>query len=290
MSWSADPPPFDSKEFSIGLTVPSQKVQETNHSIYVYLDGANASSRGGIVFKDSLASESKTKHFCDQLVKDRTATRAFEFGSLELTDDESSLGAAAKQFGQIVVSVMAVAEYSLVPETPALSVFAEDYRIHESTKKGLVHCVKLGREKPLCGVIRRHWQPIEWKQVCRFVFKYRHIAILEADGIAPPQVKEPSASDASSLRSPVPTSSGAAPGEGRKSLGKRKATVVEEHDDKTLDEDIALLEARLSALKDRRASKRLKQESNDIVIPQQGNRKRTFVPSFAVAWNILSSS
>ncbi|KAF6759013.1 hypothetical protein DFP72DRAFT_1064507 [Ephemerocybe angulata] len=280
------------KEFRIGVTIPTEQVQETNHSIYALLDGKAVSLRGGIVARDPFAALPRNKSFFGHYVKNRTAVQAFQFGNLELTDDELYLGATTKQFGEITVVVASVQGYTLAAGPGTSTVFPEDYRVHERTKKGLAHCVRLGDKKPAGGPAPRLWNTIRPKVVCTFVFKYRHIDILIADGIAARQDKKESVSATTSLATPrVSTSSGAGGDGTGKSLGKRKVDQVEVGDDETIEGEIASLEAKLAALKERRALKLVKRESDNALVAEGSVLGRSlFVPSFAVqAWNILSS-
>ncbi|KAF6759039.1 hypothetical protein DFP72DRAFT_1064536 [Ephemerocybe angulata] len=256
------------KEFRIGVTIPTEQVQETNHSIYALLDGKAVSLRGGIVARDPFAALPRNKSFFGHYVKNRTAVQAFQFGNLELTDDELYLGVTTKRFGEITVVVASVQDFTLAAGPWTSTMFPEDYRVHERTKKGLTHCVRLGDEEPVGGPAPRLWNMIRPKVACTFVFKYRHIDVLIADGIAARQDKKESVS-ATTLATPrVSTSSGTG-GDGLgKSSGKRKADEVEVGDGETIEGEIASLEAKLAALKERRALKLVKRESDNTLFAE----------------------
>ncbi|KAF5342591.1 hypothetical protein D9611_002000 [Ephemerocybe angulata] len=256
------------KEFSIKLTIPSERHRATNHTIQAYLDGELASLHGNVIYTDVAAYIPKTVTFSDQLVEQRRATRAFQFGSLELTDDETYLGAATKEFGEIKVAVNSVQRYVAhhEPYGAASSAIKEDYRVHERAKKGLAHCVKLGAEKPVASRFKMV-QAVGASKVCTFVFKYRHMDILEANGIAARKAENKPTSATSPNSVPGPSNSGASgSGQPRSASGKRKADEVKAEEDDTSDGDIESLEARLAALKEKKASKRVKQEPKSTLV------------------------
>ncbi|TEB33411.1 hypothetical protein FA13DRAFT_1812610 [Coprinellus micaceus] len=265
------------KDFAIGCSVPLYRLRTTNHSIFAYLDGTSASLISNVVRQNLFTGYPETRLFSEELVKGAHATRAFQFGSLELTDDDTFLHAPAKQFGEITVTFNSVQAY-VETTTDAVkgSTWKDYYRAHERSKKGVSHCVKLGEEKPRAAGVK-HNKAIGAQKVCTIVFKYRQMDVLVADGIAPRREHSTRTNAAASSSTSAPQ------GAIGPSSGKRKMNEVKEEDqiarnllDPT-DHDIERMENELAAMKAKKAqggsngsqpsAKRVKQEHKHAFIP-----------------------
>jgi len=220
---------------------------------YVKVDGVECGGR----FLRDLRRTTSTSH--DHVPTSSTTCRPFCFSAVEVTDDDSYLDTLASQnLGEINLSIW---RGTIGPPSNFVrDAIPEDQKIHERSKKALVHCVKFGEEqqvtRPFYGSTRLDQAP-----VATFTFKYRSVDILRANGIMP---------------LPTPTS------EKRKATGSLQPDVPvkdegpEEDDD---DPDLAearVLEAQLKAIREKISkkgypAKKIKLESaSSIVVPRPG--------------------
>ncbi|KAH7921593.1 hypothetical protein BV22DRAFT_1132141 [Leucogyrophana mollusca] len=110
--------------------------------------------------------------------------RPFTFSNLQLTDDDVYLKSAPARLGEIELTVWPVAPISLAPWAPIQS--GNNQIVHERAKKAYSHCVGFGNEVALPYVRTLTTRPISAKPFATFVFRYRPLDRLIADGIAPP--------------------------------------------------------------------------------------------------------
>ncbi|RDB29391.1 hypothetical protein Hypma_014838 [Hypsizygus marmoreus] len=116
-----------------------------------------------------------------------TTERPLSFARLELTDDDLYLNIpASPELGDIRLDVFEVqAEGDIGFSQPDMP--PDKQILHERTKKAVEHRVKLGDEtqcqKKKFGKIRKV------RCLCTFIFKYRPIEVLQANGIAPIDTK-----------------------------------------------------------------------------------------------------
>ncbi|KAK7443240.1 hypothetical protein VKT23_015838 [Stygiomarasmius scandens] len=203
------------------------------HTADVRLDGQFARSRSanGRNWKSSAAGVLVTQ----------ASERLFMFSRLELTDDDVYLTETNAQLGEIKVELHE--SLNICPTSfKNQSRFSEPGKVHERSKKAIGHQIGLGQEKR-CKT--QHITKIRrLRLLATFVFRYRPIDILRANGLAPP----------------VPS----------QSLGqKRRITDDDDMIDLTLEdsdgelsrdttEEIAALEARLAMLRNQNQNKRQK--------------------------------
>jgi len=105
------------------------------------------------------------------------------FSRLELTDDDTYLNTPiSPELGDIRLKITEVRlmERSRNAKTRRL---AETDKIHERAKKGSGHRVKFGDEIARREVMYRKY--IKIRTLGTFIFKYRPLAVLQANGIAP---------------------------------------------------------------------------------------------------------
>ncbi|KAH7907675.1 hypothetical protein BJ138DRAFT_456695 [Hygrophoropsis aurantiaca] len=172
--------------------------------------------------------------------------RPFMFSNLQQTDDDAYLGSAPRELGEIVLAIWPVRIVGVAASTadPA----PKQPVVHERAKKAYSHCVAFGDEValPLSRVLstaRMGAAPF-----ATFVFRYRPLERLIADGIAPPPPRpnKRSCSDTEDDRA------------GDEAL--RQVQVLTER--------VVQLEAELKG--HRRASKRVKTEVTDEIIDLTG--------------------
>lgn len=150
----------------------------------VYIDGSKV---GGKICSRN-GSQLLTQ---DNTITSSTTTRPLLFAPIQLTDDDSYLESdGIKDLGDIVLCMVHVeAKGKREPTTKKLPI---DEKIHERSKKALVHRATFGEE-----IMR--WKKIrvtKTKNIARlatFKFRYRSIDVLRADGIAPPNPMAPEA-------------------------------------------------------------------------------------------------
>ncbi|TEB33413.1 hypothetical protein FA13DRAFT_1730435, partial [Coprinellus micaceus] len=226
------------KEFAIGVLVPSARARETNHAFKIHIDGSKIGlSRNTMSNTCKYRSKPATRLFSGAVLPDRSTLRPFQFGDLDLTDDEAYLAVASEKYGQLAIEVRSADgfESSKPRKRPRKvpSVMKEEHhRIHERVKKGLTHCVKFGAEQPYNG--KHSLKLVGAKTECTFVFHYRQIGYLVAQGIAPQSAMVVSKT-------------------GGRLKGKRKVEEVEECldiSDNSTDDEIQVLKARLPSLRE----------------------------------------
>ncbi|TEB33410.1 hypothetical protein FA13DRAFT_1708225 [Coprinellus micaceus] len=261
------------KEFAIGCSLPWYKVCTTNHAIKVHLDGKVPHVVPNLVRQD-WSLDPATRLFKEELVNGGASIRAFQFGALELTgdtdearvfpDDDALLDGPTPQFGEISVHFSSAQAFVPIQDHPgAIGNFKEDYRAHERSKK-------LGEEKPRIGGAPIWNMALGIKGEFTFVFKYRPMDVLVADGIAPRGANQP--------RENAAASGSTAPQIGLSSSKRKWSEVKEEgEDDKVarswfdpMDDEIERMENELATMKAKRAQgestgsqplvKRVKQE------------------------------
>ncbi|KAL1674147.1 hypothetical protein EV122DRAFT_293630 [Schizophyllum commune] len=98
-----------------------------------------------------------------------TESRKFQFGALDLTDDDAYLYTNERKIGEIVVKFWRSRINGSGGEMDADATIQDPTPVHEKEKKGFLHVVRKLDDEPLAV----------------FTFYYRGIDVLRADGIAP---------------------------------------------------------------------------------------------------------
>ncbi|KAJ6620045.1 hypothetical protein B0H10DRAFT_1912336 [Mycena sp. CBHHK59/15] len=171
----------------------------------------------------------------DSVAVSATTRRPLIFSKQALTDDDAYLNATiSPDFGSIKLHIRQVKD-----KTSSRIVWREKKTqvLHERSKKVIGHSVQFGAEfqtRPNSQI-----KSILVAQLVTFVFKYRPIGLLRAEGIAPPEVgQKRRASDSVDL----------------------DLTLVDNEDE---EDEIKRLEARLNLLKNKGA-KRVKREPSSV--------------------------
>ncbi|KAF7374287.1 hypothetical protein MSAN_00311900 [Mycena sanguinolenta] len=128
-----------------------------------------------------------------------SARRPLLFARQALTDDDSLLNASIPpEFGTVKVVVRNVkAVDSGRPVWRGHDRSFETPVLHERSKKAIGHSVQFGAEFP---AVNRKAKHTVLQELATFIFKYRPIELLRAQGIAPPEVRPtPAASSAEVL-------------------------------------------------------------------------------------------
>ncbi|PBL00235.1 hypothetical protein ARMGADRAFT_1159601 [Armillaria gallica] len=117
------------------------------------------------------------------VVTSAVTVRPIMFTSLELTDDEELLhNSTLSELGEIEIEIWRAQKLARKPFQGTS--FGEVGKIHERSKKAIVHCARTGDEihvsKPMDSIdVKR------LSHLVTFIFKYRPLGILQANDIAP---------------------------------------------------------------------------------------------------------
>ncbi|KAJ6507174.1 hypothetical protein C8R47DRAFT_1066066 [Mycena vitilis] len=236
------------KSFSVGWRNSALPAPTAGH---VFMDGNDCGGR--VLCGPSVAC---ARH---EGVTDARTVKRFTFSPLTLTggastsphallttrvDDDAFLGDSPKhqKLGLIEVAIYPVEIFGYVQAMANSSSYnLPDIKLHERSKKSVNHQIKLAEPKLLPVPQNAVSHRIIGPPLVTFVFRYRPLDILRANGIAPPP--------------PQP---------------KRKLTVafpreLTSDEDLSDDDEIRALRARLTALEAKRATKiRVKQEEENI--------------------------
>jgi len=147
----------------------------------VSIDGVNCGKSKRKFKHDHLQSQPAVSHrksFRTSL----TTVRLFTFSRIELTDDDAYLDTpTSPKLGDIELDIEEVVLGN--KRKPFLKNIPEPSKVHERSKKALGHRFTLGAE-----VVSRKTYAYDHtvvRHVCTFIFKYRPLEILQANGIAP---------------------------------------------------------------------------------------------------------
>lgn len=105
------------------------------------------------------------------------------FSSLELTDDDVYLSTtSSKDIGEIRLKISQVKLGEMVGLCQQWNQSPMDRKVHERSKKMMAHRIGFGEEKVTSGLTK--WQKtFHIETLVTFVFKYRNLAMLQANGV-----------------------------------------------------------------------------------------------------------
>ncbi|KII84410.1 hypothetical protein PLICRDRAFT_179649 [Plicaturopsis crispa FD-325 SS-3] len=136
-----------------------------------------------------------------------TEMRPYVFANLTTTDDDAYLDAAsaATKIGQLEIQIWQATVTRHISQGGGVwSDIPQDPMVHERAKKAMPHCVKFGDavarppgRKP--GALSSRTKRIGNAPLVTFVFNYRPIELLRANGIAPPAVGQKRKASAAAL-------------------------------------------------------------------------------------------
>ncbi|KAI0324245.1 hypothetical protein GY45DRAFT_1314131 [Cubamyces sp. BRFM 1775] len=154
------------------------KSASTNINVQIFVDGRLAQSLAHL--------REWSSGQCGGIDVSQNEVRCFKFAPLVLTDDDSLLRLTSHEaVGTIRITFTRVQEYvlSTKPYTP-LKV-AEIGAVHEKSKKAGVHTVTFGERVKIGNVCTYTPFGREKTPFATFVFRYRPLELLQANGIVP---------------------------------------------------------------------------------------------------------
>ncbi|KAM6490618.1 hypothetical protein JOM56_013961 [Amanita muscaria] len=219
----------------------------TDTAGYLVLDGRSVG--GDITRKDS----AKRPELASEYISPTTC-RDFSFAPIKYTDDDGYLNIPTPDVGNMQLTIWR-AELGEISKQSKFSKLndAPDVTLHERSKKLGAHCVHFGDVRNVAPISSCNTKQIE--VLARFVFRYRPIDILRANGIAPPLPRQEPVKPANQGRK-------------RKDLDTSEEIEIKDDPDVVADEDVeervARLKKELKDLESRRAKKRkVKIENRD---------------------------
>jgi hypothetical protein len=165
-------PSESGKNFSVKWSVTNTRLSSMSGDVYIdgtFLSGMIMRAGAPRTFTSSGVSTSATTE------------KPFVFSRLELTDDDNYLNQAVTELGDIklIVSLATIGEVT--------NIYAHRGtvgKVHERSKKATGHKVGLGEEKVVAHTSMLSVKPLA--TIATFIFKYRPLDMLRAQGIAPP--------------------------------------------------------------------------------------------------------
>ncbi|KAF9479623.1 hypothetical protein BDN70DRAFT_993337 [Pholiota conissans] len=167
------------KEFSISFC--PQRSEENAYIARVLLDGHEAAHN----IYPPIPNTGLTKTISARKTS-ATEQRNFVFGKLELTDDDSVPLDQSQHIGEIKVMIRRAKVLGFRPHAPPTHAVPDAERVHERSKKALSHQVKYGPEQKIVPKAQVGVTYVPLGDWMTFLFKYRPIEMLRANGIAPP--------------------------------------------------------------------------------------------------------
>ncbi|KAK7471248.1 hypothetical protein VKT23_002655 [Stygiomarasmius scandens] len=127
---------------------------------------------------------SRIRDYCvDAVLTSGTSERLLMFSPTNVTDDDEYLATTNQRAGEIKLQIQ---ECEITGEaTFKPSSFTGSQKVHEKSRKALVHQVGLGQERKSKKEWKRGLYAAVTADVASFVFHYRPIDFLRANGTAP---------------------------------------------------------------------------------------------------------
>ncbi|KAJ4473189.1 hypothetical protein C8R41DRAFT_581310 [Lentinula lateritia] len=183
-------PIFDVKENGKEVTcwIPSES--DKNFSVKWSTGQRDTSMSGDVNIDGQLLSGKVMKAGLPQtftsngVLTSATTEKPFVFSRLELTDDDEYLNQVTAGLGDVQLMI-SHATFGLPTEHYSSRDPVGVGKVHEKSKKATGHKVGLGENKPIghTNVLMAERHAV----IVTFVFKYRPIDMLRANGIAPPE-------------------------------------------------------------------------------------------------------
>ncbi|KAJ7500214.1 hypothetical protein B0H11DRAFT_1996658, partial [Mycena galericulata] len=145
---------------------------------------------GGQLMEIQRGNPTFSTAFRSSVVVSELTRRPLLFSKQALTDDDEYLNASiSPHLGTIRLRIIHVRITGHSPPGPLDQVKCETPILHEKSKKAVGHSVQFGAEYQT-NSLNTVTKTCLVKELVTFVFKYRPIELLQAEGIAPPPVRE----------------------------------------------------------------------------------------------------
>ncbi|KZP16453.1 hypothetical protein FIBSPDRAFT_934624 [Athelia psychrophila] len=175
----------EGKEFTADWTKPA-RLAKTAMRGSVQVDDIKA---GGKVMQEK--EQAGYVYSARGLAVSSTSFQPFVFGALKLTDDDKFLDAnPSTRLGDIMLSIWRVEVTGMHEAAQVTPPPPQEQHVHERTKKATRHRVKIGNEMQSSYVkfMQVDTKDLDKHPVITFVFKYRPLDVLQANGIVPTPV------------------------------------------------------------------------------------------------------
>ncbi|KAI5823410.1 hypothetical protein K523DRAFT_286846, partial [Schizophyllum commune Tattone D] len=168
------------QEFYIVCADPHKRARATSSlDVNVEIDGVASGLH--IIEKNRKSS----KIYIRDVLVSPTESRKFQFGALDLTDDDAYLYTNQRRTGEIVVKFWRSRINGSGNEMDADATIQDPTPVHEKEKKGYLHVVRLGEVGSISAQSGITARKLDDEPLAAFTFYYRGIDVLRADGIAP---------------------------------------------------------------------------------------------------------
>ncbi|KAI0831307.1 hypothetical protein BC628DRAFT_747864 [Trametes gibbosa] len=221
-------------------------------NVDIYVDGRCA---------QSICHRTTGTGYCPGVYISGASVRPFRFSDLVITDDDTVVDTqnVSDKLGSIEVAMTRVGGFVESTDPYCGRNFIDTGPIHEKSKKAGVHAVTLGETAVIKPLVLYRPFGKEKDPCVHFVFRYRPIELLRANGIAPPANPPSAQKGATSDQLTV----------------KSEATSDDEDDDDegALEEQLALLQSRLAKQRAKKAKTIVKRETSPIRLPLDFNNE-----------------
>ncbi|KAF8663512.1 hypothetical protein AX14_006981 [Amanita brunnescens Koide BX004] len=143
---------------------------------YVTLDGFNVG--GSLCFNEKKECIKSRYHISN------TTFRNFSFSAITFTDDDAYLNTPVANLGEIELEIWTVTNIQRKPAYSQVDdITSSNVKVHERSKKVGTHCVRFGDLEEMPPTYFSTSSRVN--RLATFVFRYRPLGILQANGIAP---------------------------------------------------------------------------------------------------------
>ncbi|KAJ7121338.1 hypothetical protein C8R43DRAFT_1033888 [Mycena crocata] len=133
-----------------------------------------------------------------------SSIKPFMFSSLTLTDDDTYLGGSSHQDLGVIELVIYPVKVSNSRGATSTGKDLSALKVHERSKKAVTQQITLAQPKKLEVPFVFVSAPRSGPDLAKFLFKYRPLDILRANGIAPPQSSKERKASVEPERAPTP--------------------------------------------------------------------------------------
>ncbi|KAG2018316.1 hypothetical protein CC2G_007753 [Coprinopsis cinerea AmutBmut pab1-1] len=183
------------KRFQIDIIPPPPPLSHHWNTVASF-DGVESSGTSNIIFKDGKVTASSIEYEAVDQIDSKACERHFKFVPLEVTNDETA-SVGTYKIGEIGIKLVRAETYTPLNNSLEEQLSKEEYpdgiylpgRVYyKSEQAKLAHCIQLGEKRESVAGGTAWWMGDGTKHMATFIFKYRDIDTLVAQGIAPKEV------------------------------------------------------------------------------------------------------